>query len=80
MQPWYTNDSVIYSALVSLLLSFSAATAVVSPATIRRMEQEAAQNRIMSLQKQLEYDRTNVLLAQIKLRTFSITRSTPFKR
>ena len=70
VQPWYTNDSVIYSALVSLLLSFSVATAVVSSGTIRRMEQEAAQNRIMSLQKQLEYDRTNVLLAQISSHFF----------
>lgn len=70
VQPWYTNGSVIYSALVSLLLSFSVATAVVSSGTIRRMEQEAAQNRIMSLQKQLEYDRTNVLLAQISSHFF----------
>lgn len=70
VQPWYTNDSVIYSALVSLLLSFSVATAVVSTGTIRRMEQEAAQNRITALQKQLEFDRTNVLLAQISSHFF----------
>jgi len=70
VQPWYTNDSVIYSALVSLLLSFSVATAVVSTGTIRRMEQEAAKTRIASLQKQLEYDRTNVLLAQISSHFF----------
>lgn len=70
VQPWYTNDSVIYSALVSLLLSLSVATAVVSRGTIRRMEQEAAQSRIASLQKQLEYDRTNVLLAQISSHFF----------
>ncbi len=68
--PWYTNGSVIYSALVSVLLSLSVATAVVSTGTIRRMEQEAAQNRIASLQKQLEYDRTNVLLAQISSHFF----------
>jgi len=61
---------VIYSALVSLLLSFSVATAVVSTGTIRRMEQEAAQNRITALQKQLEFDRTNVLLAQISSHFF----------
>ena len=42
--PWYTNGSVIYSALVSVVLSLSVATAVVSTGTIRRMEQEAAQN------------------------------------
>ena len=70
VQPWYTNTSVIYSALVSLLLSFSVAMAVVSTGTIRRMEQEAAQSRITSLQKQLEYDRTNVLLAQISSHFF----------
>ncbi|MDD4312576.1 MAG: histidine kinase, partial [Eubacteriales bacterium] len=70
VQPWYTNASVVFSALVSLLLSFSVATAVVSSGTIRRMEQEAAQNRITSLQKQLEYDRTNVLLAQISSHFF----------
>jgi len=70
VQPWYTNASVIYSVLVSLLLSFSVATAVASAGTIRRMEQEAAQNRITSLQKQLEYDRTNVLLAQISSHFF----------
>ena len=70
VQPWYANDSVLYSALVSLLLSFSVATAVVSSGTIRRMEQEAAQNRITALQKQLEYDRTNVLLAQISSHFF----------
>ncbi len=69
-QVWYTNDSVIYSVLVSLLLSFSVATAVVSTGTIRRMEQEAAKTRIASLQKQLEYDRTNVLLAQISSHFF----------
>lgn len=68
--PWYTNPSVIYSVLVSVLLSFSVATAVMSTGTIRRMEQEAAQNRIASLQKQLEYDRTNVLLAQISSHFF----------
>ena len=70
VQPWYANDSVIYSVLVSLLLSFSVATAVVSSGTIRRMEQEAAKTRIASLQKQLEYDRTNVLLAQISSHFF----------
>jgi len=70
MLPWYSNDSVIYSALVSLLLSLSVATAVASRGTIRRMEQEAAQNRIASLQKQLEFDRTNVLLAQISSHFF----------
>ncbi len=70
VQPWYTNDSVIYSALVSLLLSFSVATGVVSTGTIRRMEKEAAEARIVSLQKQLEYDRTNVLLAQISSHFF----------
>ena len=70
VQPWYANDSVIYSALVSLLLSFSVATAVASSGTIRRMEQEAAKSRIASLQKQLEYDRTNVLLAQISSHFF----------
>jgi len=79
VQPWYTNVSVLYSALVSLLLSLSVATAVVSSGTIRRMEQEAAQTRITALQKQLEYDRTNVLLAQISSH-FSITRSTRFRR
>ncbi len=70
VQPWYTNDSVIYSMLVSLLLSFSVATAVVSTGTIRRMEQEAAKTRIAALQKQVEYDRTNVLLAQISSHFF----------
>ncbi len=70
MLPWYSNDSVIYSALVSVLLSLSVATAVASRGTIRRMEQEAAQNRIASLQKQLEFDRTNVLLAQISSHFF----------
>ena len=68
--PWYTNDSVIYSALVSLLLSFSVATAFASTGTIRRMEQEAAQSRITALQKQMEFDRTNVLLAQISSHFF----------
>ena len=70
VQPWYTNASVIFSALVSLLLSFSVATAVASRGTIRRMEQEAAQTRIAALQKQAEYDRTNVLLAQISSHFF----------
>lgn len=70
VQPWYRNDSVVYSALVSILLSFSVATAVVSTGTIRRMEQEAAKNRIAALQKQVEYDRTNVLLAQISSHFF----------
>jgi hypothetical protein len=70
VQPWYTNDSVIYSVLVSLLLSFSVATAFASTGTIRRMEQEAAQTRITALQKQLEFDRTNVLLAQISSHFF----------
>ena len=70
VQPWYTNDSVIYSALVSLILSVSVATAFASAGTIRRMEQEAAQSRITALQKQLEFDRTNVLLAQISSHFF----------
>ncbi len=70
IQPWYTNASVIFSVLVSLLLSFSVATAFVSSGTIRRMEQEAAQTRIAALQKQVEYDRTNVLLAQINSHFF----------
>ena len=70
VQPWFTNDSVIYSALVSVLLSLSVASVVVSRSTIRRMEQEASLSRIASLQKQLEYDRTNVLLAQISSHFF----------
>ena len=70
MKPWYTNTTVLLSALVSLLLSFSVAAGVSGTSTIRRMEQEAAQNRITALQKQVEYDRTNVLLTQISSHFF----------
>ncbi|NLI53742.1 MAG: histidine kinase [Clostridiales bacterium] len=70
IQPWYTNASVLFSALVSVLLSFSVAAGVSNTSTIRRMEQEAAESRILGLQKQLEYDRTNVLLTQISSHFF----------
>jgi len=70
IQPWYTNASVIFSVLVSLLLSLSVAAGVYNTSTIRRMEKEAAESRIRALQKQMEYDRTNVLLTQISSHFF----------
>lgn len=69
-KPWYTHASVLLSALVSILLSFSVAASVQNTRTIRRMEQEAAEHSIRSLQKQAEYDRTNVLLTQINSHFF----------
>ncbi len=69
-KPWYTNTTVLLSALVSLLLSFSVAAGVYNTSTIRRMEKEAAEGRIRALQKQVEYDRTNVLLTQISSHFF----------
>ena len=56
--------------LVSLLLSLSVAAGVYNTSTIRRMEKEAAESRIRALQKQMEYDRTNVLLTQISSHFF----------
>ena len=70
VRPWYTITTVLLSALVSLLLSTSVAAGVFNTSTIRRMEKEAAQARITSLQKQVEYDRTNVLLTQISSHFF----------
>lgn len=70
LQPWYTNASVLFSALVSVLLSFSVAAGVANTSTIRRMEKEAAQNHINALERQAEYDRTNVLLTQISTHFF----------
>lgn len=70
VKPWYTNTTVLLSAVVSLLLSFSVAAGVSNTSTIRRMEQEAAASRITALQKQGEYDRTNVLLTQINSHFF----------
>ena len=70
VKPWYTNTTVLLSAVVSLLLSVSVAFGVSNTSTIRRMEQEAAANRITALQKQGEYDRTNVLLTQISSHFF----------
>jgi len=70
VQPWYTRASVLLSVVVSLLLSLSVAAGVQNNSTIRRMEKEAAESRILSLQKQMEYDRTNVLLTQISSHFF----------
>ncbi|HWS30149.1 MAG TPA: histidine kinase [Clostridia bacterium] len=69
-KPWYAQISVILSALVSLALSISAAAGAAAYTTIRRMEREAAETRIAALQKQLEYDRMNILLTQISSHFF----------
>jgi sensor domain CHASE-containing protein len=69
-KPWYTNMSVILSAGLSLVLSVSAAAGADAYSTIRRMEREAAKSRIAALQKQLEYDRINILLTQISSHFF----------
>ena len=69
-EPWYTHTSVLLSALVSLLLSFSIAAGVYNNNTIRRMQQEASDSRIRALQKQAEYERTSVLLTQISSHFF----------
>ncbi len=69
-KPWYTHVSVLLSAVVSLALSIFAAAGTAAYATIRRMEREAAENRIAALQKQLEYDRINILLTQISSHFF----------
>lgn len=68
--PWYANASVVFSVLVSVLLSFSVAAGVYNTSTIHRMEKEAAESHIRVLQKQVEYDRTNVLLTQINSHFF----------
>lgn len=68
--PWYLGASFLLSAAVGLILSLSVAGAVSTGGTIRRMEKEAAETRIQSLQKQLEYDRTNILLTQISSHFF----------
>ncbi len=69
-KPWYARASVLLSAGLSLLLSFGAASGAAAYTTIRRMEKEAALSRIDALQRQLEYDRTNVLLTQISSHFF----------
>ncbi len=69
-KPWYMQTSVWLSAALSLALSVAAALGVSAYTTIRRMEHEAAQDRISALQKQLEYDRTSVLLTQISSHFF----------
>ena len=69
-KPWYTHVSVLLSAVVSLALSISAAAGTAAYTTIRRMEREASENRIEALQKQLEYDRINILLTQISSHFF----------
>ncbi|MEN6340411.1 MAG: histidine kinase [Clostridiaceae bacterium] len=68
--PWYKSVSFLLSAGVSLLMSCFVAAGVAAYTTIRRMEREAAEGRIRELQKQLEYDRTNVLLTQISSHFF----------
>ncbi|MCE5236386.1 MAG: histidine kinase [Clostridiaceae bacterium] len=69
-KPWYTRASVILSAALSLALSVSAAAGAGAYTTIRRMEREAAETHIAALQKQLEYDRINILLTQISSHFF----------
>ncbi|HWR18203.1 MAG TPA: histidine kinase [Clostridia bacterium] len=69
-KPWYAQMSVILSAVLSLVLSVSAAAGAGAYFTIRRMEREAAKSRIAALQKQLEYDRINILLTQISSHFF----------
>ncbi len=69
-KPWYEHASVFLSAALSLLLSLGVASGTAAYTTIRRMEKEAALGRIDALQKQLEYDRTNVLLTQISSHFF----------
>jgi len=70
LKPWYAHASVILSVILSLVLSVVVAAGVSAGGTIRRMEKEAADCRIRELQKQLEYDRTNMLLAQISSHFF----------
>jgi len=70
LKPWYAHASVILSAILSLVLSFAVAAGVSAGGTIRRMEKEAADCRIRELQKQLEYDRTNMMLSQISSHFF----------
>jgi LytS/YehU family sensor histidine kinase len=69
-KPWYAQLSVILSAVLSLTLSVCAAAGAAAYTTIRRMEREAAASRITALQKQLEYDRVNILLTQISSHFF----------
>lgn len=70
LKPWYAHASLWFSMAAGLLLTFLSALTVRNYESIERMKGEAAQSQILALQRQIEYDRADIMLSQISSHFF----------
>ena len=70
LNPWYSHANLWLCMAAGLLLTFLSALAVRNFESIERMKGEATQIQILALEKQIEYDRTDIMLTQISSHFF----------
>lgn len=70
LKHWYAHANLWFTLGAGLLLTCLSVLAMRNFESIERMKGEAAQNQILALQRQIEFDRASIMLTQISSHFF----------